>query len=116
MLEVDAVAVVRAFNDAINDRDLTALSALMTDGHQFVDAAGASVDGKAACVEAWRGFFAVFPDYRNDFDDVHETDDGVVDVRGRSTCSVPALDGPAVWRAVVRDGQVDLWQVSEPAG
>ncbi len=116
MLEADAVAVVEAFNDAINARDLAALSALMSDGHRFVDAAGASVDGKAACVEAWRGFLAAFPDYRNDFDDVRETDDGVVDVRGRSTCSVPELDGPAVWRAVVRDGHVDVWQVSEPAG
>jgi ketosteroid isomerase-like protein len=116
VLEGDAVAVVRAFNDAINGRDLTSLAALMTDGHRFIDGAGASVDGKEACVEAWRGFFTAFPDYRNHFDDVRPTDGGIVDVGGRSTCSEPALDGPAVWRAVVRDGRVDVWQVSAPDG
>ena len=48
--------------------DLDALTALMTDDHRFVDSEGATVDAKTECVEAWRGFFAAFPDYRNVFD------------------------------------------------
>jgi ketosteroid isomerase-like protein len=107
----DPVAVVTAFNEAINVSDLDVLAALMTDTHRFVDAAGAAVDGKAACVEAWRGFFATFPDYRNVFAELTPTGDGVVELTGRSTCSDPALDGPGRWRAVVRDGRVDVWQV-----
>jgi ketosteroid isomerase-like protein len=106
----DNAAVVR-FNDAINGRDLDALAALMTDDHQFVDSEGATVDGKAACVDAWRGFFAAFPDYRNVFEIVVSGAPGVVDVTGRSECSVPELDGPARWRAVVRDGLIAVWQV-----
>jgi ketosteroid isomerase-like protein len=106
----DPVAVVGAFNQAINERDLDALAALMTDTHRFVDAAGSTVEGKAACVEAWRGFFASFPDYRNVFDRV-AVDGETVHVDGRSECSVAELDGPARWRAVVRDGGVDVWQV-----
>ncbi len=106
--DLDAVL---AFNDAINARDLDALTALMTDDHRFVDSEAATVDGKTACVEAWRGFFAAFPDYRNVFDGARSIEPGVVDVTGRSECSVPALHGPARWRAVVRDGHIAVWQV-----
>jgi ketosteroid isomerase-like protein len=105
------VEVVLAFNEAINARDLDALSALMTDNHRFVDSADATVDGKEACTDAWRGFFAAFPDYRNVFDDVRSSAPGVVEVIGRSVCSVAELDGPARWRAEVRDGKVAVWQV-----
>jgi hypothetical protein len=105
------VDVVLAFNDAINARDLGALTELMTDDHRFVDSEGAIVDGKGACTDAWRGFFAAFPDYRNVFDDAHGSAPGVVDIVGRSECSVAVLDGPARWRAEVRDGKVALWHV-----
>lgn len=107
------VATVVAFNVAINARDLDALSALMHERHRFVDSAGATLEGKAACIEAWRGFFAAFPDYRNIFDEVGVDATGAVQVRGRSQCSTPALDGPARWRALVEDGLVVLWQVSD---
>jgi len=109
------VEVVVAFNDAINARDLDALTALMSDDHRFVDSEGATVDGKAACTDAWRGFFAAFPDYRNVFDDVRSREPGVVDVVGRSECSVAELDGPARWHAEVRADKVALWQVSTVA-
>jgi len=109
----DPVVTVTAFNAAINGRDLDALAALMTATHRFVDAAGSSVEGRAACVDAWRGFFEAYPDYRNVFDELVPAGDGVVEVRGRSECREPALDGPARWRAVVCDGRVEVWQVTE---
>ncbi len=111
----DAVATVVAFNEAINARDSAALSRLMTDTHRFIDSEGTTVDGKRACLDAWRGFFEAFPDYRNVFDEAAEVDPGIVVVHGRSECTVAALDGPAEWRAVVRDGRVDEWHVSEAA-
>ena len=110
------VATVIAFNDAINARDVDALGLLMHEQHRFVDSAGGVVEGKPACIEAWRGFFAAFPDYRNIFDDVRSDGPGAVEVRGRSECSTPALDGAARWRALVEDGLVLQWQVSEAAG
>jgi ketosteroid isomerase-like protein len=112
-METTDEAIVVAFNDAINARDLAALGGLMDDEHQFVDSAGATVTGKAACLDAWRGFFEAFPDYRNIFEDVRSAGAGVVEVRGRSVCSEPTLTGPARWRAVVRDGRVLVWQVSD---
>jgi hypothetical protein len=104
-------AVVLAFTAAINRRDLPGLGRLMADDHRFIDTAGDTVAGKPACLEAWRGFFKSFPDYRNVFDNVRSTSDGIVEVHGRSECSVAALAGPARWRAVVADGLVVEWQV-----
>ena len=110
----DAIAVVRQFNDAINGRDIDALAAAMTDTHRFVDTAGSTAEGKDACLAAWRGFFDAYPGYRNVFEEMADGGDGIVTVRGYSTSTTPELDGPAEWRAVVRDGRVDLWQVAEP--
>jgi ketosteroid isomerase-like protein len=93
MSTIDEVAVVNSFNEAINARDLDRLGALMTDSHRFVDSAGATIDGRVACLDAWRGFFAAFPDYRNVFEECRGTCEGLVFVRGRSVCSVPALAG-----------------------
>jgi hypothetical protein len=105
--------LVQAFNDAINRRDLSALADRMHDDHRFIDPSGSVVEGKAACVEAWRGFFSAFPDYRNVFEDVGTAPDGSVQVRGRSECQVAALAGPARWRAVVQDGLVLEWHVMD---
>lgn len=107
------VAIVMAFNEAINARDPDALGRLMHEQHRFIDSAGATIEGKAACLQAWRGFFAAFPDYRNVFEDVRSDPTGAVQVRGRSESSTPALDGPARWRALVKDGLVVQWQVSD---
>ena len=112
-MPVDPTDTVRDFNDAINARDLVALTALMTDDHRFVDVAGGTTNGKAACTEAWRGFFDSFPDYRNVFDTVSHVGEGIVEVVGRSECSFAPLDGPARWRATVRGDLVSQWHVTE---
>jgi ketosteroid isomerase-like protein len=109
-------AVVLAFNAAINRRDLPGLGRLMADDHRFIDTAGDTVAGKRACLEAWRGFFESFPDYRNVFDDLRSRSGGVVEVHGRSECSVAALAGPARWSAVVADGLVVEWRVFDATG
>ncbi|MGE0705959.1 MAG: nuclear transport factor 2 family protein [Vicinamibacterales bacterium] len=105
-------AVVEAFNDCINRRDIDGLAQLMTDGHRFVDAASGSVSGKRACLDAWKRFFQAFPDYRNHFDRMITTGSTVVMV-GRSSCSDHRLEGPALWRAVVSADCVDEWHVFE---
>jgi ketosteroid isomerase-like protein len=107
----EAAAVATQFNDAINARDLTTLTELMADDHRFVDTAGGVIVGKKACVEAWRSFFAAFPTYRNIWATVQTNDHGVV-VAGHSTCQEhPELQGPALWRVLVKRAQVSEWQV-----
>jgi ketosteroid isomerase-like protein len=109
-----AVSTASEFNARINARDLPGLVALMSEDHTFVDSEGAAVVGKSACREAWQGFFASFPDYRNVFAAMTADEaDEVVTIVGRSECSVPALAGPALWVAGVRDGLVTRWQVYE---
>jgi ketosteroid isomerase-like protein len=105
--------VVVAFNEAINAADVSRLEGLMTEDHRFVDAAGSEVHGRAACVDAWRGFFTAFPGYRNVFARVREVAPGEVEAVGRSECSDPRLDGPARWTATVVEGRVRRWQVDE---
>lgn len=109
----DDKALVLVFNDAINRRDLDALAGLMTPAHRFIDTSGAEIEGKDACVDAWRRFFEAFPDYRNFFDEIRALGNGRVEVLGRSECSVPELDGPALWQVSVRDGFIDEWRVME---
>ena len=62
-----AADVVMSFNECISRRDLGGLSNLMTDDHVFIDSGNNTIAGKERCVEAWRAFFATFPDYRYHF-------------------------------------------------
>lgn len=109
---MDPIDVVRRFNTAINDRDPDRLASLMADDHTFTDAAGGTAHGKQACVRAWRGFFAAFPDYRNTFTGLIARDD-VVAVSGHSACARPELAGPALWSARVTGSLVAEWRVHE---
>jgi ketosteroid isomerase-like protein len=102
---------VLAFNDAITRRDIAALGRLMTDDHTFIDSGENVVSGKEAVLGAWRGFFDAFPDYRNVLTEILPSGDAVIAL-GRSECATePALDGPAIWAAGVRDNQVCKWRV-----
>ena len=102
-----------AFNEAINQRDLDALDGLMTDDHTFIDSDGKVLAGRQRVLEAWRGFFETFPDYRNEWSRVIPMGGTVIAV-GRSVCSTePALDGPAIWTARTADGKVSEWRVYE---
>jgi ketosteroid isomerase-like protein len=102
--------LVTAFNAAITRQDLDALTALMAEDHTFTDTGGGTVRGRDACRAAWAGFFVNFPDYRNEFAALHEDGDEVV-AEGRSHCSEPTLDGPALWSATVRIGRLATWRV-----
>jgi ketosteroid isomerase-like protein len=107
-----ARTAVLAFHACINAGDVDGLARLMAPDHRFVDSAGTTVAGKPACLEAWTGFFAQFPDYRNVVERIHVDGDTAVSV-GRSECSFAALHGPALWIATVRDGTVTEWRVAD---
>lgn len=112
MDEPDTSTLVSSFNDCINSRDIEGLSRLMTDDHVFIDTAGSAVSGKSACLQAWRSFFAAFPDYRNTFDRMQATGDVVVTI-GSSSCSDPRLDGRALWTARIHGTRISEWRVLE---
>jgi ketosteroid isomerase-like protein len=104
---------VIAFNDAINRRDIESLGELMTEGHAFIDSDGNVFAGKDEVLNAWKGFFDAFPDYRNDWSKVMSTGTTVMAL-GRSACSTePALEGPAIWTASTAGDKVSEWRVHE---
>lgn len=101
---------VIAFNEAINNQDIEALSSLMSEEHTFIDTAGTSFAGKKGSVKTWKGFFEAFPDYKNYFEKIIKADDKVI-VIGKSSCSYSDLDGPAIWTAKVKEEKVTEWRV-----
>jgi ketosteroid isomerase-like protein len=111
LTEPTAEQIVTRFNDMINARDLDGLAALLSVDHRFVDSAGNPVVGKDDCIDAWRGFFAAFPAYRNEFDSVRVAG-GTIVVSGHSYCpGHPELEGPALWTASVDRDLVSEWRV-----
>jgi len=109
----DIKAVALRFNDMINTRDIDGLADLMSPDHRFVDTAGHVVSGRPSCLAAWRGFFGLYPTYRNVFESVRAAD-GLVTVTGRSICAEhPDLEGPALWTATVDGGLVTEWRVHD---
>jgi catechol 2,3-dioxygenase-like lactoylglutathione lyase family enzyme/ketosteroid isomerase-like protein len=112
---MDAAApehVARLFNERINARDLDGLVALMAPEHVLIDSAGGRVEGRERAREAWRSFFAAFPDYQNHFDTVTARGDRVL-ITGRSICSHAELAGRALWSAIVRGDRVLEWRAYE---
>lgn len=107
---MDPRAITVKFNEHINNHDLDGLAKLMTAEHTFIDAADHAIQGKSACLEAWRGFFESFPDYQNAFDRLVVEDDRVI-VIGRSSCSDIRLNGPALWVAKARGDRLAEWRV-----
>jgi ketosteroid isomerase-like protein len=107
---MDLKEIVVQFNDCITAQDVSGLGHLMADDHAFIDSEGGAIRGKVNCLDAWRGFFSQFPDYKNVFNSLTSQDNQVI-VIGYSICSEPALDGPALWTAKLSDGKVVEWRV-----
>jgi len=119
MPESDVVRAALRFVNEINRHDVAALLNLMSEDHLFVDALGQEVRGKDRLREAWNGYFTLVPDYRIVIED-HMQAGLVVGLFGSaagtlSVGGVLAPSGrwktPAAWRAVVRDGRIERWQV-----
>ena len=107
----DPAAVVRRFNRCIDRKDLSGLWDVMSDDPTLIDSAGNILRGKADCIKAWKDFFALWPDYRNVFDEVADRGGGRIAVRGHSVCSDRCLNIPALWSVQVTRSKVSLWRV-----
>lgn len=87
----DAAAIAVRFNERINAGALTGLVQLMANNHTFIDTAGTAVTGKAACTEAWRGFFDSYAGYRNTFEAV------LLAVTGSPSSATPCVRESPLW-------------------
>ena len=112
------LAAVVGFIDCINSGDIDSLAALMHDEHRLVVLDEEPLRGKAANVEAWKGYFSSFPEYviypRHVVASGHK-----VAVLGTTTGSHLGLPDeeemnlPVIWIAEVTDGLLTLWQVAD---
>lgn len=109
-------AVAREFIARINRHDAAAVVALCTADHRFIDSLGVQLTGRAAIEQAWKGYFALFPDYRIELDEML-TAEGVVLMSGWASGSLASARGtaawriPAAWRARVQGELIAHWQV-----
>ena len=112
------VAVVIGFIDAINRGDVSRLVALMSPDHRLQVLREAALVGLEANREAWHGYVTAFPDYVIYPDWIVQRGDEVF-VSGSTTGSHLGLSDQeerelkVIWRAIVRDGLLALWQVIE---
>ena len=111
-----AVAAVVSFIEAINRSDVDHLASLMTEDHRLQVFDESPLDGKEANIEGWRGYASSFPDYVIYPHQLVARTAEVI-VLGHTTGS--HLDLPdeqesrltLLWRAIVRDGRLQLWQL-----
>ncbi len=105
----DPKLVALLYNEHINARNLEGVIALMAENHQFIDSKN-RVENKEQMKTSWDEFFTEYPDYINIFHTVISRDNLVI-LLGHSECSVPMLDGPAIWTATIENDQVAEWRI-----
>jgi limonene-1,2-epoxide hydrolase len=113
------INVVKAFIAAINRREPSEISALMTEDHTFVDSGGSIQSGRKNMTAGWEEYFRMFPDYKIQVEYMLE-DKALVAVFGSASGTyngkrglVPQnrIEMTAAWKAEVADGKIKLWQV-----
>lgn len=109
---MNAAVLFQQFIDAINQHDPQALSALMSPDHVFIDSVGHRIEGVGAMVSAWRGYFAMCPDYRIRITDVL-TEGSLVLATGQASGTIrgTSWQTPAAWKALITNGRVAEWRV-----
>jgi len=118
-METKEIKIVQAFNSAINEGNVEILSRLMTEDHTFIDPGGTAHSGVREMTEGWKDFFRMFPDYKNNFENILQ-DGNLVVAFGRACGTyngnrglVPEnrIEWSAAWKAVVENDRIKLWQV-----
>jgi ketosteroid isomerase-like protein len=104
--------VVRRWLAAINGHDVSALAALMAEGHVFVDSLGNRVDGATSMERGWRGYLAMCPDYWVRPEHLMREGETVL-VAGEAggTIDGEAWRTPFAAQAAIRGGKVAEWRV-----
>jgi limonene-1,2-epoxide hydrolase len=113
------INVVMAFIRAINRRNPSEISDLMTEDHTFVDSVGRIKSGRENMTAGWEAYFRMFPDYEIRVENIL-ADKTLVAVFGSASGTyngkrglVPEnkIEMPAAWKAIVANGKIKLWQV-----
>ena len=118
-MDTEEIKIVQSFNNAINEGNVELLSSLMTDDHTFIDASGVAHSGVKEMTEGWKDFFHMFPDYKNNFENILQDGDLVVALGtasgtyngNRGLIQKNRIKWTAAWKAIVENGRIKVWQV-----
>jgi ketosteroid isomerase-like protein len=111
--------VVLDFADAISNADVDKIYSLMAEDHLFIDSQDNRVLGKENMKQAWIGYFALFPDYKIEINEILEKDSLICAI-GYASGTYKNLKNknnsnhwriPAAWSAIVKDNKIKVWQV-----
>jgi len=112
-------SVVLDFIEAINNANLDKMVDLMTIDHVFIDSQDNRTIGKDRMRQAWIGYFALFPDYKIEINEILEKDN-LISMFGYTSGTYRNIINkensnywriPAAWRVLVKDNQIKRWQV-----
>jgi limonene-1,2-epoxide hydrolase len=118
-METKEISIVQSFNKAINEGNVELLSSLMAEDHTFIDAGGAAHTGVKEMTGGWRDFFAMFPDYKNNFESILQDGNLVVAVGtacgtyngNRGLIPENRIEWSAAWKMIVENDKIKIWQV-----
>ena len=110
MNSVDPKLTALQFNEFINKQDIEGLSSLMTEEHIFVDREGKGDKGKESMTKGWRGFFNMFPEYKNTFVRIQSQDDLVV-IYGYAVWKKGTDRDYVIWTAKIENDLVAEWSI-----
>ncbi len=111
--------VVTEFIELINDHQPHELSSMMTEDHVLVDAQGNKFTGLESATEVWKDYFAVWPDYWIDMEEIFAVEEkiyGFGTVSGTYTGHLPGkaqhfFKIPLALKAIVEGEKIKSWQI-----
>jgi hypothetical protein len=111
--------IVNRFVKAINDHNVNEIVNLMSEDHIFIDAMDNKSVGKKGMMEAWKGYFELFPDYKIEISDIIENEStiglfGYVNATYKNLINELNSNfwrAPASWKAIVENSKIKHWQV-----
>lgn len=110
--------VFTEFIELINDHQPHEMSSMITEDHVLVDAQGVKFKGIDAVTEVWKGFFAIWPDYWIEMEDIIALDEkiyGFGTLSGTYTGHLPGKSQhffkiPLAVKAIVDGEKIKTWQ------
>ncbi|MGA7161107.1 MAG: nuclear transport factor 2 family protein [Bacteroidota bacterium] len=110
--------IVQDFANAINEHNVDKMCMLMTDNHKFIDSQGNEAVGKEKMRGGWIEYLQLFPDYKIEITEIFLGGDTAAafgfasgTFQGDSAKKENYWHLPASWKAVIKNGKIDLWQV-----
>lgn len=111
--------ILLEYVDGINKGDVDRLYSLMSEDHLFIDAHDNQVVGRDNMKQSWIGYFAMFPDYKIEVNQILEKD-SLLCILGYASGTYKNLRNeentnywrvPAAWSAIVENNCIKQWQV-----